>query len=139
MESTIETAQPQGDLPSMTNTQAIPFLAQFINRPLRIHVSDGRMFLGQMRCTDKDRNVILAQTHEYRQPSASAVRDALASPDAASSSDANSSSASSVKLHMTSRFVGLVVVPGQYITKIEYEQSMFRPEPQFPDEAAPEA
>ncbi|KAK7544532.1 uncharacterized protein J3D65DRAFT_23988 [Phyllosticta citribraziliensis] len=138
MASAAETVQPPRDLPAMTNAQAMPFLSQFVGRNLRIHVSDGRMFIGQMRCTDKDRNTILAQTHEYRQPSAHALRDALSSPEAASSASlSNPSSAASVKLQMTSRFVGLVVVPGQYITKIEYEQSMYAPEPEFPE--APEA
>ncbi|KAK8165262.1 hypothetical protein BKA80DRAFT_309383 [Phyllosticta citrichinensis] len=147
MASAAETAQPPRDLPTMKNAQAMPFLSQFVGRNLRIHVSDGRMFIGQMRCADKlidgpspaqDRNTILAQTHEYRQPSAHALRDALASPEAASSASlSNPSSAASVKLQMTSRFVGLVVVPGQYITKIEYEQSMYAPEPEFPE--APEA
>ncbi|KAK7518847.1 hypothetical protein IWZ03DRAFT_158206 [Phyllosticta citriasiana] len=144
MASAVETAQPPPDLPATTNAQAVPFLTQFVGRNLRIHVSDGRMFIGQMRCTDKDRNTILAQTHEYRQPSERALRDALSSPDSNNnnnnsdtSSSNNPSSVASVKLQMTSRFVGLVVVPGQYITKIEYEQSMFAPEPEFPE--APEA
>jgi N-alpha-acetyltransferase 38, NatC auxiliary subunit len=63
---------------------------------------------------DQDQNVILSMTHEYRQPSDAAIRDAIAE-----------SAKPSATLPLTSRFVGLVVVPGEHITKIEYEESPF--------------
>ena len=56
--------------------------------------------------------MILAQSFEYRQPSANALR--IAAKEA-------SSSAETVKVDMTSRYLGLIVVPGQHITKIEVE------------------
>lgn len=74
------------------------YLTQLLNRTLHVHTADGRMFVGQLKCTDNERNLILAMTHECRQPSAQ-----RASGD------------------MKKRFVGLVVVPGQHITKIELE------------------
>lgn len=56
--------------------------------------------------------MILAQAFEYRHPSSKAIRVAA---EAASPSVAN------VKADMTSRFLGLIVVPGEHITKIEVE------------------
>ncbi|KAI9891683.1 MAG: hypothetical protein M1814_002433 [Vezdaea aestivalis] len=68
--------------------------------------------MGQMKCTDKDRNVILGYTYEYRHPTSSQVANA-----------AEDSSSSKVKLDMTSRYLGLVVVPGEHIVKMELEKS----------------
>jgi hypothetical protein len=39
--------------PEMDNEQATFWLSQFIGKNLRIHASDGRVFGGQMKCTDK--------------------------------------------------------------------------------------
>jgi hypothetical protein len=72
------------------------------------------MFVGQMKCTDNERNIILAMTHEYRQPSGSDIKLAAERHE-------RSGSTGNVKVDMKKRFVGLVVVPGQYITKIEVD------------------
>ena len=37
----------------MDQQEATQYLTQFIGQPLRIHTSDGRVFGGQMKCTDK--------------------------------------------------------------------------------------
>jgi hypothetical protein len=60
----------------------------------------------------QDRNIILALAHEYRAPSTEIIRKAV--------EDSGNPSAS---VSWTSRYVGLVVVPGQHITKIEFEES----------------
>jgi hypothetical protein len=60
----------------------------------------------------KDRNIILAGTHEYRHPPSSAVMAAVE----------QQAEDGMTRLNMSSRFVGLVVVPGAYITKIEVEE-----------------
>ncbi|OAL04440.1 hypothetical protein IQ06DRAFT_290547 [Phaeosphaeriaceae sp. SRC1lsM3a] len=96
----------------MNNDEATFWLSQFIGKNLRIHASDGRVFGGQMKCTDKDRNIILALAHEYRAPSAEVIRKAI--------EDSGNPSAS---VPWNSRYVGLIVVPGQHITKIEFEES----------------
>ncbi|KAH8731985.1 hypothetical protein GQ44DRAFT_735675 [Phaeosphaeriaceae sp. PMI808] len=98
---------------TMDNTEATHWLSQFIGKSLRIHTSDGRVFGGQMKCTDKDRNVILALTHEYRAPSAEVIRKAV-----------EDSGDPTATVAWNSRYVGLVVVPGQNITKIEFEESV---------------
>ncbi|KAI4669432.1 uncharacterized protein J4E79_001476 [Alternaria viburni] len=98
----------------MDNEQATFWLSQFIGKNLRIHASDGRVFGGHMKCTDKDRNVILALAHEYRAPSAESIRKAV-----------EESGNPSASVAWNSRYVGLIVVPGQHITKIEFEESTF--------------
>jgi hypothetical protein len=37
----------------MNNNEATFWLSQFIGKNLRIHASDGRVFGGQMKCTDR--------------------------------------------------------------------------------------
>jgi small nuclear ribonucleoprotein (snRNP)-like protein len=123
----------------MNNDDATFWLAQFIGKNLRVHASDGRVFGGQMKCTDKvsrgrvisfqgrwrshldemwhtdmkkDRNIVLALAHEYRAPSADIIRKAV--------EETGNPSAS---VTWNSRYVGLVVVPGEHITKIEFEES----------------
>lgn len=97
-----------------TASEATAYLTNLLNRTLHIHTSDGRMFVGQMKCTDNERNIILAMTHEYREPSKSDIELATARHEKAGREG-------NVKVDMKKRFVGLVVVPGQYITKIELE------------------
>jgi hypothetical protein len=53
----------------------------------------------------KDRNIILSQTFEYRLPPPPKNIDG-----------------EKAVLDMTSRYMGLVVVPGQYIERIEVEE-----------------
>lgn len=93
---------------SSANAEAKKYLAGLLNKNLRVTTTDMRMFHGQFQCTDSDRNIILSHTYEYRLPSASSIP--------------KTSESSSVTLDMTSRYLGLVVVPGEYITKIELEQ-----------------
>jgi N-alpha-acetyltransferase 38, NatC auxiliary subunit len=94
--------------------ESAEYLATYLNKTLHIHITDGRMFVGQMKCTDNERNIILAIAHEYRQPSNSDIKLAAERHE-------KSGSSGNVKVDMKMRFVGLVVVPGQYITKMEVE------------------
>ncbi|KAL5115607.1 hypothetical protein ACEQ8H_006494 [Pleosporales sp. CAS-2024a] len=100
----------------MDHAAATAWLEQFIGKNVRIHASDGRVFGGQIKCTDKDRNVILALAYEYRAPSAHVIRKAMQHAGHASAS-------ASASVPWTNRYVGLVVVPGHHITKIEFEES----------------
>ncbi|PVI04377.1 hypothetical protein DM02DRAFT_640063 [Periconia macrospinosa] len=97
----------------MENEQATFYITQFIGKSLRIHTSDGRVFGGQLKCTDRDRNIILALTHEYRAPSAEAIKKTI-----------EESGNTKATVTWNSRYVGLVVVPGEHITKIEFEESL---------------
>ena len=59
-------------------------------------------------------NIILSQSYEYRQPTPNAVK-------AAAESSSGTAPTATLKVDMTSRFLGLIVVPGQHITKIEVD------------------
>ncbi|KAM0556666.1 hypothetical protein ACHAPJ_005724 [Fusarium lateritium] len=95
----------------MDTEKAREYLASILNKNLRVYTSDGRLFWGALKCTDPDKNIVLAHTYEYRQPS-SKERE-----KAAEKADGNT-----VKVDMTSRYLGLVVIPGHHIAKIEVEQ-----------------
>jgi small nuclear ribonucleoprotein (snRNP)-like protein len=101
--------------PSTSQTSATTYLSTFLNRTLHLHTTDGRMFAGQMKCTDPERNIILSMTHEYRQPSTQDIQLAAQRHERAGKSG-------NVKVDMKKRFVGLVVVPGRYISRIEVEE-----------------
>lgn len=61
----------------------------------------------------QDRNIVLQYTYEYRQPSAAQRAKAAAESEAAGEQ--------SVKMELIHRYLGLVVVPGEHIVKIEKE------------------
>ncbi|KAK4634568.1 Small nuclear ribonucleoprotein-associated protein B [Fulvia fulva] len=94
--------------------EATSYLTSLLNRTLHIHTNDGRMFVGQMKCTDNERNIILAVTHEYREPSEQDVERAMRRHE-------KEGATGNFNVDMKKRFVGLVVVPGRFITKIEVE------------------
>ncbi|KAK3117641.1 hypothetical protein LTR53_000769 [Teratosphaeriaceae sp. CCFEE 6253] len=100
--------------PAADVEKAHDYLERFVNKTLHIHISDSRMFVGQMKCTDNERNIILAMTHEYRQPSQADIR-------LAGERHEREGKVGSVKVDMKKRFLGLVVVPGWCITKMEVE------------------
>ncbi|KAL4979651.1 hypothetical protein BDW66DRAFT_148000 [Aspergillus desertorum] len=102
----------------MDESKAVRYLESLIGRTLRVHATDTRVFVGVFKCTDAARNIILANTHEYRYPTAAAVRSA-----ALNTTSENLGESQKLKLDMTSRFIGLVVVPGQHITRIELEDT----------------
>jgi hypothetical protein len=73
--------------------------------------------LSQMPLSDNNQelNIILSLTHEYRQPSPQAISDAAYTHQLQGSTE-------SLKVDMVKRFVGLVVVPGKHIQRIEVEE-----------------
>ncbi|KAI0849639.1 hypothetical protein F5Y00DRAFT_261424 [Daldinia vernicosa] len=98
----------------MEPAEAEAFLKSLLNKNLRIYTTDGRIFIGNFKCTDTHSNIVLSLTYEYREPS----QQKLAEAKAASSA----SGADKVALDMTSRYLGLVVVPGEHIVKMEVEE-----------------
>ena len=114
----------------MDNKSAIKYLELLLNRTFRAHTSDGRMFLGEFKCTDnvlrphpiltsvlmknQEMNIILAKTYEYRLPTEKAKKEAI---------ERQKVEGGAGKADMTSRFLGLVVVPGQHIIKLEVEEN----------------
>ncbi|KAL5341235.1 hypothetical protein BJX70DRAFT_395958 [Aspergillus crustosus] len=102
----------------MDENQAVQYLESLIGQTLRVHATDSRIFVGLFKCTDATRNIILANTHEYRYPTTAAVRDV-----ASNAAPESPEETPNFKVNMTSRFIGLVVVPGQHITRIELEET----------------
>ncbi|MCJ1428394.1 hypothetical protein MMC29_006304 [Sticta canariensis] len=94
----------------MDHEEATKYLSSMLGKQLRIHTTDTRMFVGDFKCTDNECNIILGRCFEYRPPMASALDTTSASV-----------SGSSLTMDMTSRYLGLIVVPGQHISKIEIE------------------
>lgn len=74
------------------------------------------MILGQ------NRNIILSNTYEYRFPTPSAVKE-VASGANDPENEPPPVESQNVKVDMTSRLIGLVVIPGKHITKIELEET----------------
>ncbi|KAI1282833.1 hypothetical protein F5Y07DRAFT_394796 [Xylaria sp. FL0933] len=99
-----------------TKAEAEEYLKSLLNKTLRIYVTDGRMFIGTFKCTDTDRNVVISLTYEYRQPSQQKLAEA------ASAAGATGDGSATVKADMTSRYLGLVVIPGEHIVKMEVEE-----------------
>ncbi|KAK6512421.1 hypothetical protein TWF481_001307 [Arthrobotrys musiformis] len=81
-------------------------LHSFITKTLRVTTNDTRMFVGELKCTDRDANLILARTHEYRLPKVG-LEDVVKARG---------------KVDLTSRYLGLVVVMGGDICRIEVEE-----------------
>ncbi|KAI5858959.1 hypothetical protein BZA05DRAFT_314499, partial [Tricharina praecox] len=89
-----------------------PYLQSHINGTLRVTTTDNRFFIGELKCTDRDRNLILHMTNEFRTPTA---------PTTTSASPSTVSGSSSSTAELKSRYIGLVVIPGHVIVKIERE------------------
>ncbi|KAK2623740.1 hypothetical protein QTJ16_006921 [Diplocarpon rosae] len=96
---------------AMDKPTSSKYLTSLLNKSLRVTTTDTRMFLGQFKCTDPDRNIILAETFEYRLP-----------PPPPPTPSLSISPQQTVTQDMTSRYLGLVVVPGAYIVRIEVEE-----------------
>jgi len=97
----------------MDSLDAVRYLASFLGKTLHIQSLDGRLFVGSFRCVDNENNVILSNAYEYRLPSDKAHK--AAQEQAATGIGA-------AKANMTSRFLGLIVVPGKQIVKLEVEE-----------------
>ncbi|KAM3084011.1 hypothetical protein ACMFMF_001368 [Clarireedia jacksonii] len=111
--------------PSQNPSQikARSYLHSLISKTLRIHTTDERMFLGEFKCTDSDLNIILSHTYEYRFPAPPRAAE-LSSlhPSSSPSTSSPTNKPTTIKKDLTSRYLGLVVVPGEYIRKIELEE-----------------
>ncbi|EXJ95934.1 hypothetical protein A1O1_01059 [Capronia coronata CBS 617.96] len=97
----------------MEQAEATQFLESLLGKTLHVTIPDGRLFTGTFQCTDCDSNVILSNSFEYRMPSKAVEKAAI---------DEVTSTGQPRKADMTSRFVGLIVIPGKQITKMEVEE-----------------
>ncbi|SZE99304.1 unnamed protein product [Blumeria hordei] len=91
---------------------AADYLSSLLGRSLRVTTSDERIFIGNFKSTDPDRNIILAQTYEYRLP-----------PPPATATAAEAAAATSITVAATtSRYLSLIVLPGPHIRRIELDE-----------------
>ncbi|XP_013393113.1 N-alpha-acetyltransferase 38, NatC auxiliary subunit-like [Lingula anatina] len=72
-------------------------LEGWLNKTMRIRMTDGRTLVGVFLCTDKDKNVILGSCQEY-----------LKLPESGEQEDP--------------RVLGLAMVPGRHLVSIEVDQ-----------------
>ncbi|KAK3336129.1 LSM domain-containing protein [Cercophora scortea] len=119
--------------------EAAEYLSSLLNKNLRVTTTDSRMFWGAFKCTDPESNLVLQHTYEYRHPSMQKQAEGSAAAAAASAGATLTSTPGSAvanqtfKMDMTSRYLGLVVVPGEHIVKIELEEfvSQMKKGPQY--------
>ncbi|KIW72204.1 hypothetical protein PV04_00416 [Phialophora macrospora] len=97
----------------MEEVEATQFLESLIGKTLYVTVPDGRLFSGTFRCTDNESNVILSNAFEYRMPSQAAENAAIEKLKVQGQAS---------RANMTSRFVGLIVIPGKQIAQMEVEE-----------------
>lgn len=79
-------------------------LRKWLNKTLKIEMSDGRVLIGVFLCTDRDANVILGSCSEY-----------LPEENILEASTTSTGSANSTE---EPRMLGLVMVPGKHIVNI---------------------
>ncbi|KAG7292617.1 hypothetical protein NEMBOFW57_002652 [Staphylotrichum longicolle] len=116
--------------PPSDKEESAAYLRSLLNKNLRVTTNDNRMFWGAFKCTDSESNIVLQHTYEYRHPTSQQISAAAAAATTTTATSSSSSSstttspptATTVKLDMTARYLGLVVVPGKYIVRIEAEE-----------------
>ncbi|KAL1454254.1 hypothetical protein WDU94_010527 [Cyamophila willieti] len=77
-------------------------LKSWINQRMTIEMTDGRVLVGTFLCTDRDANIILGSCGEYLSPQLFENREENGVQEG--------------------RLLGLVMVPGQHIVNILYDQ-----------------
>ncbi|KAG5975522.1 hypothetical protein E4U58_000719 [Claviceps cyperi] len=106
-----------------SKAHAKAYLSSLLNKNLRISTTDGRLFRGCFKCTDHDQNIVLSDTFEYRHRLSAPSEKAPETPsDAALSAETPSASADDGSGDMSSRYLGMVVIPGQHVVKMELEE-----------------
>ena len=96
----VETTQPQ-DTPKELS-QGRRLLRSFLNKNMKIKLTDGRVLIGIFLCTDKDANVILGTCDEYLN------EECLINFQ---------------QLDEGPRMLGLAMVPGRHIVSIDVDDS----------------
>ncbi len=77
--------------------QARNQIKDWLNKPMRVSIVDGRILVGVLLCTDRDRNIILGNCNEY-----------IGSPSE----------------QEEFRVLGLALVPGQHIQSIHIDENL---------------
>jgi len=78
-----------------TDRPAVSQIKSFLQSVLRISISDGRLFVGTFACVDKQLNIVLTNTEEFR----------LGPPGSPPP--------------VQGRYVTMVMIPWKFVTKVE--------------------
>jgi len=79
-------------------------IEQYLNKRIKVEISDGRVITGSFWCVDKGKNLVMAECEEFRKT----LIKTKDYPDGT--------------MKETTRAVGLVILPGKHILKIFGEQ-----------------
>ncbi|XP_012267104.1 N-alpha-acetyltransferase 38, NatC auxiliary subunit [Athalia rosae] len=90
--SSEESVHGNGETLPVEESPAKQKLREWLNRPLKIKMTDGRVLTGAFLCTDRDANVILGSCSEFLSEE-----------------------------HTEARALGLVMVPGRHIVTIHLD------------------
>jgi len=117
--------QPDQELPDLGSgppnetRPGVRNLRSWLNRNIKVEISDGRFLVGTFLCTDRDSNVIIGLCNEY-------TRD----PDDVSNRlapEGENASGASQPQQEEGRILGLAMVPGRHIKKLYIDESPFIP------------
>ena len=98
------------------DTQNIKKLRSYLNFKARVTITDGRIFIGTFVCTDKQKNIILAQTKEFRGGKKKEMKMGMTRWGGKAKNVIINNR--QIDEH---RMVGLVMIPGKHLVKIETE------------------
>uniref|UniRef100_A0A194ANC0 Putative N-alpha-acetyltransferase 38, NatC auxiliary subunit-like protein n=1 Tax=Pinctada fucata TaxID=50426 RepID=A0A194ANC0_PINFU len=90
------TARQEAD--SATESEGKKKLSKWLNKSMKIQMTDGRTLIGVFLCTDRDRNVILGSCEEYLRPPGTGEKE-------------------------EPRMLGLAMIPGHHIVSISVDKS----------------
>ncbi|EJD54956.1 hypothetical protein AURDEDRAFT_25718, partial [Auricularia subglabra TFB-10046 SS5] len=82
-------------------------LQSYLTKVMRIAIADGRVFLGMFACIDKDRNIVLVNTEEFRVSGPQQQQDTF-----------SRSASSGIE---GGRYVGMVMIPWKHVVSAEVE------------------
>ncbi|ORX83826.1 hypothetical protein BCR32DRAFT_326187 [Anaeromyces robustus] len=101
---------PKNDTPNIKE------LSQYIYTKLRITIEDKRKFIGYFMCIDKDKNIILSSSNEYtlKEEKQKENQEENEEQNKVENSEEDDSLS-----NYNSRFLGLIMIPGKYIKKVE--------------------
>lgn len=114
---------------AMTTNPLVRKARKLLFRRLRVGVEDSRVFIGKFHCLDKQGNIILYDTVEYRQISPPPSTTTTSSSSSSAGSDGQSSSGSAPPAATDSatteqRSLGLVLIPARCRTSCHVECSL---------------
>ncbi|KAG4083558.1 hypothetical protein H8356DRAFT_1318757 [Neocallimastix lanati (nom. inval.)] len=101
-------------------TESITELSKYIYNKLRVTIEDRREFIGYFMCIDKNKNIILSATNEY------SIKEEILEKEEKENKENTTNEEKKVERLpdecYDSRFLGLIMIPGKYIKKVEAVQ-----------------